>query len=118
MRTSNVSLFISTVDCATLLMGTIEPAFTKTGILSRGVALVMVCPPSNFRPVQKSYHEVFVGKYTFVSETPASVIGFTRNDLPNMYSKGCWIAFASVPKSITSGRMIVDPLVVTCHASE
>ena len=45
-------------------IGIIEPAFTKTGILSGGASAFIVCPPSYFFPVQKLYQANDFGRYT------------------------------------------------------
>src|SRR5688572_25542637 len=114
-------------------MGTIEPAFIYSGIISMGISLKMSIPPLNFSPVQKSYQSVPKGRYTFfvlvllksATASPLAllmykelVMGQAISDLPNMYWLFIFQAFLSAGKSITSARIIMPDFELTSQALE
>src|SRR5450759_67855 len=108
-------------------MGTIDPAFTYSGMVSIGAAASIVCPPGKRLPVQKSYQSAVLGRYTFRvflrfllpgSEYMRSVTGLTRKAGPNIYWSGIDLIPASSRKSNASDRIIVYPSFVTFHDRE
>src|ERR1035438_2600754 len=119
MRSSMGSAGFSAEYCRNGPMGTMEPGRIYNGKVSTGAAVSTRFPAGLVLPLQKSYQGALpAGTYTDRVVALAVVTGVTMMDGPNRYWSPTFRASLSFWKSITSGRMNVAPLDVTCHATE